>query len=132
MTPARITARSNGSIVGNIALAWFMQAVAECVSERASCVEWLRGFRRVAAIHPDNGWIDRERNVIKWLPDALYMRSVGVGDLVALSGNYGWRLVLVTQVDPPGQFHIPGGAGDHNRYHFRQVGPAFQIPEAPQ
>lgn len=59
-----ITVRSNDSPAAERFLNTLGAVILEASQQQRYCLEWLRGFRRLKAIYPDDGWVDREKNKV--------------------------------------------------------------------
>lgn len=68
----------------------------------------------VKAVHPDDGWVNRERNSVHFCYPDFNLRP-GVGDLIALGNREKYRLVRVTRI-VPWTLKLPGG--DSHDYYF--------------
>jgi hypothetical protein len=120
--------RHNGSEGGRRFAESFMEASQNIHARMSQEAVWLAGFRRLAAVHDNNGWVDRERKTIKVLADPRLNRGVRVGSLVALMDPYlngEFQLVEITAIDHPGQRHNDSAYG----LHYRHVGPKMKVPQ---
>lgn len=86
---------------------------------------WVAGLRAqsVKAAHPDDGWVDRDRNRIH-LAYPQFNDGLAVGDLLAL----GWpwradevRVVRVTGFSALGPLCPPGFDNEHWYVHFEKT-----------
>lgn len=69
----------------------------------------------VTAEHPDDGWVDRERNTVQLVYPA-FNNSAKEGDVIALGWPWsGYRLVRVTAV-----VRASGIFGPTTTYHFTE------------
>lgn len=90
-------ARSNGSEVGNAFVANFEAA---CIKSHEDEQRWIADLRAsgVKAAHPDDGWVNREKNSVAFTYPQFDDGPV-VGDVIALGRHCGpCRLVEVTGV----------------------------------
>jgi hypothetical protein len=74
---------------------------------KAACVDRLRDLFKVAAIHPDDGWVNRKENTVE-LTYPSYRRDVQIGDLIALGSES-------CDVDPIGRFRLVRVTGAEKR-----------------
>jgi hypothetical protein len=105
-------------------------ADAERAQERnlTQCLKMLRAGYGIAAMHPDDGWVNREKNTIVFCYPR-YRGEVMVGSMVALGheeistpgviGRY--RIVEVVSVSTPGLFSAD------RTYTFVERVPVFEV-----
>lgn len=67
--------------------------------QRAAEAEWITRLRRegVKAAHPDDGWVDRQRNEVM-LVYPQFCDHAGEGDRIALGNEERYRIVTVKEV----------------------------------
>lgn len=83
-------------------------------AEQANSVAELRASG-IKAAHPDDGWVNRERNTVHFAYPA-FNDGVSVGDLIALGRPWsGYRIVRCTEVEHTGLL-IP-----MTYYHFEPL-----------
>lgn len=59
-------------------------------------IQWLVENLKVAAVHPDDGWVNREENIIEFAYPK-YKEDINVGSLIAIgSHSSGYRIVQAT------------------------------------
>lgn len=82
--------------------------------------EWIDRLRGkdVRAAHPDDGWVDRVRNSVRFSYPA-FNDGVEVGSTIALGDHRKYRLVLVTRISLSRHFANELGL----RYEFVEVKP---------
>lgn len=76
---------------------------------------WISELRKngVKAAHPDDGWVDREKNTVR-MTYPQFNDGIKVGDVIALGWADRFRLVRVTGKT---QSHL----GNDNRYSFEPM-----------
>lgn len=64
--------------------------------------EWRRELaeRGIIVAHPDDGWVDRERDTVTFCYPSMQVRTPQPGDLVALGRPEEWRLVRLVTFTP--------------------------------
>lgn len=86
------------------------QAIQHERDYRAAEAAWVEHLRRcgLKAAHPDDGWVDREANTLRFSYPQFY-DNPQVGDLIALGSHTdrGWRVVRLTAKDEPGPIWAP-------------------------
>jgi len=87
--------KSNGSAEGNSFAASFAQACREAQNAQDKWIAELRS-NGVKAAHPDDGWVDRERNTVHFAYPQ-FNDGPGVGDKVALGQPDKYRIVTITR-----------------------------------
>lgn len=104
---------SNGSAAGNSFFGTFMQIYE---AEEKANRTWIAEMRAlgVAAIHPDDGWVDRADSTVLLCYPGFQKASIEAGDTIALGDHEKWRIVEVVEVVPSRLFP------DHIRYRFTQ------------
>lgn len=104
-----IAAVSNGSPVGDRFVA---ELAASSEAARRSWVEILEA-RGIGLAHPDDGWVDRERDTVLLVYPSLSRTAPAPGVLLALGWPDRWRVVRITREVP-----MPIGA---SRWAFAEV-----------
>ncbi|HEX4432808.1 MAG TPA: hypothetical protein VHZ96_26280 [Frankiaceae bacterium] len=93
----------------------------QMATEQGQCTAALRAIG-VKAAHPDDGWVNRERNTVHFEYPA-FNDGVSVGDLIALGRpRSGYRLVRCTRIEHTG-YLIP-----MTYHHFKDTGQRFPEP----
>ena len=80
---------------------------------------WYEKMREVGVviIHPDDGWVDRKRNIVRLCYPKVLKDLPRVGDLVALGCYWKYRLVRITAIT---EMH-PICLGMLKNYYFVEV-----------
>lgn len=70
-----------------------------CLEHQATHDKWVALMRNkgVVVAHPDDGWVDREKNTVEFMCPHFGEKNVRVGALVAIGNDRKWRLVTITQ-----------------------------------
>ena len=100
---------TNGSPAGNKFVTEFAWITEKQHEDEAAWIARLRAGR-VAAAHPDDGWVDRENNAI-YFAYPQFNDGVCVGCVVALGDEEEYRLVKITRKSG---FLL-------DRWHFREL-----------
>lgn len=89
--------KSNGSEVGEQFAKLFNEAVSK---SRLESIEWLAKLKNdgIVAAHPEDGWVDRNKNQIIFV-HAYFMNAViDVGDRVVIGNPKKYRIVRIIEV----------------------------------
>lgn len=106
-----ITVSHNGSEAGIEFYNGFINAEQTRLQKEAQLKTKLRSMG-VKAWHPDDGWVDRQKNSVKFAyPE--YEMHIEPGDIICLGWTWKYRLVVVTKVVPSNVFF--------SEYYFRDM-----------
>jgi hypothetical protein len=88
----------------------------------AAQARWVADLRArgIKAAHPDDGWVNRERNTIHFCYPQFRDRSLGVGDLIAL-GSHHWSTRIVRVTGFSANPFAPSGESEWWYVHFEAI-----------
>lgn len=102
---------TNGSDTGNSFAAHFLATCARIDAEEQAWCQRLRD-EGIAAAHPDDGWVDRQKNTVRFAYPHFHARPIEAGAKVALGWPDKYRIVEITKVET--------GILDSKIYHFEE------------
>lgn len=114
---------------GNDLALRFLEIGANLAQRRRTEADTLARLYGVAAVHPDDGWVDRERNKLQLVYPTFQREEVRAGDAIALDARSdtsirGYRIVRVIRVERHDLLD------EVIAYHFRDTGARWR-PENP-
>lgn len=92
-----VVVTSNGSDAGNRMVDHYVTITLKQQRELNAWVDKLRAMG-VKAAHPDDGWVDRERQTVR-LQNAQFDDGLKRGELLALGSPDRYRVVLVVRFE---------------------------------
>ena len=78
-------------------MALMIKAGNEAKDQETKDIQFYCDNYNIAAMHPDDGWVDREKNYVI-LTYPCFKRDVEIGDFIALGSSGSYRLVTVTGI----------------------------------
>lgn len=88
-----VLVRSNGSIDGDSFVGLFASISIENEKKDAEWIQFLIDTG-VKAAHPNNGWVDREKKIIR-LVDPYFKCMLFPGDIIAIGDRDDYKLVKI-------------------------------------
>ncbi|MEW6019519.1 MAG: hypothetical protein AB1760_15770 [Pseudomonadota bacterium] len=122
----------NGSAAGRSFAQAYEAARDRQQANLSECVAQLLAQHHVAAVHPDDGWVDRRSNTVTLTYPALFAEPE-IGDLIALGSETTgeqvigrFRLVRVTSRHPASALLEAAGLPART-YSFEEAAPPFDL-----
>lgn len=77
---------------------------------------WVQKLRSAGVVcaHPDDGWVDRSRNVVQFVYPEFQSKSLETGDVVALGWPRQYRLVTLTE-------RLVEGVFQTTKWRFKEI-----------